>query len=590
MNAEMVIAIAIALGKALFYAIFAMTLAVVLTWADRRQGSMIQDRVGPNRAVVFLPGKLAALAALLPAVALGALALWHTSTVEFGSAPHLSATIIYSQLAILALWVTAVSIAGRVRVRGARNSFDVFVRGLGDPRRFVWAGLLLHVVTLMIGAMTRGTREGELLQEIGLRSGAALFAFVTVAGAFYVANSFAHEPKVGLRLIGLLHPAADGLKSIFKEDIVPPAADRLIHSLAPIISFFPVLIVMSVIPFGDRLCLGPQGDWATVLQPLSGACTGKSFSLQMVEFDVGVLFFFALGGTGIIGAALAGWASNNKYSLLGGLRAASQMVSYEVSLGLSLIGVFMIYGTMRVDEMIRWQSENAWGIFVQPFAFLLFFTAAIAESKRIPFDMPEGESEIVAGYYTEYSGMKFAMFFFAEYVAVVTSSALIVALFFGGWDLPFLTPSGIRLAFAGKVWVEAELPQLAVVLIGVAGFIGKTLLLCWLQLLIRWTLPRFRYDQLMNLTWRKLLPWALANVLVTGLVMMVVLTASPSMDKVLASLAELTRVVVAVAGLIGFGAFAMFLLKPASHRRLVVTSSARFADMLGATPTRSMGA
>ncbi|HMA91426.1 MAG TPA: NADH-quinone oxidoreductase subunit H, partial [Polyangiaceae bacterium] len=305
MNAEMGIEIAITLGKALFYAIFAMTLAVVLTWADRRQGSMIQDRVGPNRAVVFMPGKLAALAVLLPAVGLGALALWHTSTVEFGSEPHLPATIFYSQLAILTTWITAVGIAGRVRVRGAYNSFDVFVRGLGDPRRFIAAGLVLHLVTLMVGVMTRGTQQGELLQEIGLRSGAALFAFVTVAGAFYAANSFAREAKVGLRLLGLLHPAADGLKSIFKEDIVPPAADRLIHSLAPVISFFPVLIVMSVIPFGDRLCLGADGDWSRVLQPLNSACTGKSFSLQMLEIDAGVLFLFALGGTGIIGAALA---------------------------------------------------------------------------------------------------------------------------------------------------------------------------------------------------------------------------------------------------------------------------------------------
>lgn len=586
MNQQMLIAIAIAVGKALFYALFAMNLAVILTWQDRRQGSMIQDRVGPNRAVIFMPGKLAALAAFLPAVALGAFVLWRTTTLDLDAESRQYGAFAYSQLAILATWITAVSIAGRVRVRGPRNSFDVFVSGLGDPRRFVGFGLVLHLVTIVIGAMTRGTPEGALLEEIGLRSGAGVFAFVAIAGAFYAANSFAREPKVGLRLIGMLHPAADGIKSIFKEDFVPPAADRLIHSLGPFISFFPVLIVMAVIPFGDRLCLDAGALW----QPFSGTCRTTSFSLQLLEVDSGLLFYFALGGTGIIGAALAGWASNNKYSLLGGLRAASQMVSYEVTMGLSLVGVLMIYGTFRVEQMIAWQAQNTWGVFVQPLAFILFFTAAVAESKRIPFDMPEGESEIVAGYYTEYSGMKFAMFFFAEYVAVVTASAVMAALFFGGWDLPFVSSTGLHLALGQTVWLDLPLPHLAVVLLGVLGFIGKVLALCWLQLMIRWTLPRFRYDQLMRLSWRKLLPWSLANILATGLVVMVLLTAGPVVEESLKYLADLTKAFVALLGVVASVAFALFLLKPASHRRLVVTSSAKFADMLGATPTRSMGA
>lgn len=586
MNQPMLIDIAIAVGKALFYALFAMTLAVLLTWADRRQGSMIQDRVGPNRAVIFLPGKLAAAAVFLPAAAVGAWMLWRTSTADLDAESHSYGALAYSQLAILATWITAVAIAGRVRVRGPRNSFDVFVLGLGDPRRFVLAGIALHLVTLVIGAMTRGAPEGVLLEEIGLRSGAAVFAFVAIAGAFYAANSLAREGKVGLRLIGMLHPAADGLKSIFKEDIVPPAGDRLIHSLGPIISFFPVLIVMAVIPFGDRLCLDADGLW----RPFAGNCSTSWFSLQLLEIDAGLLFFFALGGTGIIGAALAGWASNNKYSLLGGLRAASQMVSYEVVMGLSLVGILMIYGTFRVEQMISWQAQNAWGIFVQPLAFILFFAAAVAESKRIPFDMPEGESEIVAGYYTEYSGMKFAMFFFAEYVAVVTSSAVMAALFFGGWDLPFVTASGIHLAMGKTVWLDVPLPHLVVVLLGVIGFIGKLLLLCWLQLMIRWTLPRFRYDQLMHLSWRKLLPWSLANVLATGLVAMVLLTSGPVIQDTLAYLADLTKALVAVLGIVAALAFAVFLFKPPTHRQLVVTSSAKFAQAFGATPTRSMGA
>jgi NADH-quinone oxidoreductase subunit H len=590
MSTELLVTIAVALGKALFYALFAMNLAVILTWADRRQGAMIQDRVGPNRAVIFMPGKLAAIAALLPALGVGGLVLFWTTKTDFDASSRMVASAVFSQAAILVTWLTATAIAGRVRVRGVRSSFDVFVRGLGDPRRFVAVGLVLHATTMVAGVVMRGQPSGELLEEIGFRSGAALLSFVIVGGALYAANSLAKEPQVGLRLLGLLHPAADGLKSIFKEDIVPPGADRLIHSIAPIISFFPALIVMGVIPFGDRLCLPAGGDAASLLAPLSGVCTGTTFNLQLIDLDIGLLFFFALGGTGIIGAALAGWASNNKYSLMGGLRAASQMVSYEVTMGLALIGTLMVYGTLRIDKMIEWQSQNSWGIFVQPVAFVLFFAAAVAESKRIPFDSPEGESEIVAGYYTEYSGMKFAMFFFAEYVAVVTSSALMVALFFGGWALPFVEPSGLRVGIGSSVWIEQPLPQLVVVLLGVLGFVGKTLLLCWLQLLIRWTLPRFRYDQLMHLGWTKLLPWSLVNILATGLVMMVLSTAGADVQDVLSTLAQLSQLLVTIVATVGAIAFVGFMLKPAASRQKNTTSSARFAEMLGGTLTGRMGA
>ncbi|MGC4069820.1 MAG: NADH-quinone oxidoreductase subunit H [Polyangiaceae bacterium] len=436
---------------------------------------------------------------------------------------------------------------------------------------------------------TRGRAEGELLEEIGLRSGPSVLAFVIIGGAVYAAAGLVREKRVGLRLLGLLHPAADGLKSIFKEDIVPGGVDRLVHSLAPLISFFPALIVMAVVPFGDKLCLGTGGDASALFEPASAVCTGKTFGLQLVDLDMGLLFFFAIGGTGIIGAALAGWASNNKYSLMGGLRAASQMVSYEVTMGLTLIGAIMIYGTLRIDRMVEWQAQNAWGIFVQPLAFVLFFAAAVAESKRIPFDLPEGESELVAGYFTEYSGMKFAMFFFAEYVAVVTSSALMVAMFLGGWSLPFLDRDGLRVVFGETVWLELALPQLAVVLVGVFAFIAKTVVLCWLQLLIRWTLPRFRYDQLMSLGWRKLLPWSLVNVLVTAVVMMLISNLSGD-GSTLTLLGHLSDAVVALFGLVATGLFFNFVMKPVSHRRLVVTSSARFAEMLGGTRLGDMGA
>ena len=264
-------------------------------------------------------------------------------------------------------------------------------------------------------------------------------------------------------------------------------------------------------PFGDTLCFGVDKDGSKVLTellpyvPKDGVCSEGALPLGVFDLNVGVLYFFALAGTGIVGAALAGWASDNKFSLLGGLRAASQMVSYEVTMGLTLIGVFMIYGTLQVDDMVRWQADNAWGVFVQPLAFVLFFAAAVAESKRIPFDMPEGESEIVAGYFTEYAGMKFAMFFFAEYIAVVTSSALMAAIFLGGWHLPFINRDGHRDRDRRSGLPEpGDAPRLVVV-IGLLGFILKTIVLCWLQLTIRWTLPRFRYDQLMKLGWRKLL-------------------------------------------------------------------------------------
>jgi len=302
------------------------------------------------------------------------------------------------------------------------------------------------------------------------------------------------------------------------------------------------------------------------------------------------LYFFALAGTGIVGAALAGWASDNKYSLLGGVRAASQMVSYEVTMGLTLVGAVMVYGTLRVDKMIEWQSQNAWGIFVQPLAFFLFFTASVAESKRIPFDIPEGESEIVAGYFTEYAGMKFAMFFFAEYIAVVTSAGLMSAIFLGGWDLPFLYRDGLHVTIGQTVIFEQALPHLVIVIVGALGFVLKTLTLCWLQLMIRWTLPRFRYDQLMRLGWRKLLPASLGNVLATGLIVMAIVSAGPGVAEFMALLADYSKAIVALAGLGGFIYFVVFLVKPVHKRQSLASTSAQFAAAAGGTRSARMSA
>jgi len=583
-------------AKAFFIVMFAMNLAVILTWADRRQGAVMQDRVGPNRAVIWLPTRLAQVMAVLPAFVVAAgIVFLVFFTGEVQGAVRTLRAMIFSHLAILVTWLTALMIAARVKRRGPRNKFDVFIKSIGDPRRIFYLGLAGHALTFVAAGMLRGSELGHTLRDFGYGGGAALLAFSIVLGAGYAAFSINREPRVGLRLFGLLHPAADGLKTLFKEDIVPPNADKFLHGLAPIISFFPALVVLAVVPFGDTLCFGTQDGKLDITRiaasvPRGGLCVEGALPLQVVSVNVGILYFFALAGTGIVGAALAGWASDNKFSLLGGLRAASQMVSYEVTLGLTIVGAMMVYGTPRIDEMVRWQVEHAWGVFVQPLALILFFAASIAEAKRIPFDIPEGESEIVAGYYTEYAGMKFAMFFFAEYIAVVSSSALMAALFFGGWHLPFVNRDGLHLAFGDTQILTQQLPHVFVIVLGVLAFIGKTIVLCWVQLSIRWTLPRFRYDQLMRLGWRKLLPASLLNILATGLIVLAVQESGASFQNGLRVLGDLTEGFVALAGL-GFGIwFVLFLLKPAEHRRLLATSAAQFAASMGGTRTSRMGA
>lgn len=316
-----------------------------------------------------------------------------------------------------------------------------------------------------------------------------------------------------ITLIGLLHPLADALKFIWKEDFVPPNADKLLHALGPIVALVPAIVVLAVIPFGGTLWLDHTGD---VLAP-GLELTGQQIPMQVANVNVGILFIFAVAGTGVVGAAIAGYSSDSKYSLLGGVRAAGQMVSYEVALGLTLVGCFMIYGTLLLNEMVEWQMSAwyRWGIFVQPLAFFLFFTAAIAEQKRIPFDVPEGESELAAGYFTEYSGMKFGMFFMGEFIEMITHGALILTIFLGGYDLPFLEPYGFD--FFGYT---VPLAHGAVVTLQVITFVLKLVVMIWLQMMIRWSLPRFRYDQIMQLCWKLLLPLAIANILVTGVVIL----------------------------------------------------------------------
>lgn len=313
-----------------------------------------------------------------------------------------------------------------------------------------------------------------------------------------------------IRAAGLVHSIADGIKMVWKEDWEPVGGDKTLYRLAPIISIVPPLCLFAVIPFGPTLHTDHMRDLWSADWTLE-----KAIPMRITSLDVGLLYIFAVAGAGVIGAALAGWSSNNKFSLLGGLRASSQMVSYEVAMGLSLVGSFMIYQSVQPGDMVTWQTQHCWGILVQPLAFILFFTAAIAETKRVPFDVPEGESEVVAGYFTEYAGLKFGMFAAGELVEVCTSSAILVTVFLGGWQFPFVQNTGFEFHYGG-IDISWHWAHFVVVLVGLLTFALKVIGLVFLQLQIRWTLPRFRYDQIMMLGWRILLPAALVNVLLTG--------------------------------------------------------------------------
>lgn len=306
---------------------------------------------------------------------------------------------------------------------------------------------------------------------------------------------------LGITALGLFHAIADAIKLIMKEDFVPGRGNKIVHTLAPVIALVPPLAIFAVIPFGDRLMVGKY-----------------NINLQISDLPLAVFFIFAMSAFGIYGTFLGGWASRNNFSLLGALRGLAQMISYEVTLGLTLAGILMIYGSANLQEIVRKQGEMilgiipAWGIVYQLPAFILFLASSIAENKRTPFDLPEGESEII-GYFVEYSGMKFAMFMFSEYAEIVLISALATTFFLGGWQVPFLLANGFH--FPGNIFVP--LPHLLVVLLQVASFSIKVIAFSWFLLLIRWTLPRFRFDQLMSLCWKGILPLTLLNIFITGL-------------------------------------------------------------------------
>lgn len=339
-----------------------------------------------------------------------------------------------------------------------------------------------------------------------------------------------------LRLKGILHFVADAIKMISKEDFIPGSVHRGLFTLAPLLAIGPVLIAFAIIPFGPTifphsftealdvgaLARGEHLDWFK-----------DSIRLQIVQLDFGLLFYFAILTLANYGGTIAGWASYNKFALLGGLRSSSQMMSYEVSMGLSLMGCFLLVGSLEpgfivsagVSSKMAASNPLNWLWLWQAPALVLFFIAAIAETKRAPFDLPEGEPEII-GYFVEYSGLRWGLFFLAEFMEIVFISAVVTTIFFGGWQVPFLDPDGFR--FGGFVtqindaWVStggyvAKLPHGVVVALQLGAFGLKVVILSWLQLMIRWTLPRMRADQLMNLGWKVLLPAALGWTMFTAL-------------------------------------------------------------------------
>ncbi len=289
--------------------------------------------------------------------------------------------------------------------------------------------------------------------------------------------------------MGLLQPAADGVKNIMKEETYPDAADRVLFVLAPALAFIPAMITWAVIPLGSPL----PTPWGRI-------------DLVVADLPIGFLFTLAISSLGVYGIVLAGWASNSKYSLLGGLRSSAQMVSYEISMGLGAIAVLLLAGNVSIDTIIQQQAVQGWNVFLLSIACFVFIIASFAETNRLPFDMPEAESELVAGYHAEYSAMKFSLFFIAEYANMITASALIVTLFFGGWDIPF------------TLWDNAAPWSVLKSVLTVGAFVSKLAFFLFFFMWIRWTLPRFRYDQLMSLGWKLLLPLSLVYIVLIAAV------------------------------------------------------------------------
>jgi NADH-quinone oxidoreductase subunit H len=395
--------------------------------------------------------------------------------------------------------------------------------GAVDPVYYYFGASIANVVTLMLVVMMV---SGSLL-TVAERKWSALLQNRIGANRIRV---------FGSALGGIPFLIADALKMLTKERVEPTGRTRLLYELGPILAFAPVFALFAIVPVGPALpiqALVPSVVGTTIAVPL-----------QVATIDAGLIYLFALASLQVYGTSLAGWSSNSKLALLGGVRASSQMISYEVSLGLALVGSMIAFRSLRLEEMVAAQAIPvigpipAWGLLVQPVGFLIFFASAFAETKRAPFDLPEGESEIV-GYFIEYSGMKFGLMFLAEFVEIVVLSAVVTAVFLGG-SHPVVSPD----------WLRAQVSPLWFGAIGAAAFLAKMIVMMWLQITIRWLLPRFRYDQIQKLCWKILLPAALVNIFVTAAVVLVSSDGNPTVDpgdlQALAWMGVATLVVIAI--------------------------------------------
>jgi NADH-quinone oxidoreductase subunit H len=288
---------------------------------------------------------------------------------------------------------------------------------------------------------------------------------------------------------GMLQPLADGIKMFMKEEIIPKSADKVLFVLGPSLAMMTACMTGVVIPWGSSLIID-----------------GKEYIMQITDVNIGILYVFGVVSVGVYGIMIGGWASNNKFSLLGALRASSQMISYELAMGMSIVALVMMTGTLSVRQIVESQPGGHWNVFVQPLGFLLFLICAFAETNRTPFDLPECETELVGGYHTEYSSMKLGFYLFAEYINMFISSAIIVCLFFGGYNFPFIS--------------ELGLSHNMLAILGTVIFFAKVFFFIFFFMWIRWTIPRFRYDQLMRVGWKVLIPLAVVNIVLTAVYLM----------------------------------------------------------------------
>jgi NADH-quinone oxidoreductase subunit H len=353
------------------------------------------------------------------------------------------------------------------------------------------------------------TPEFKGLLLVGAIKGAVVFGVLFLAIAFvtWLERRVAAwiQNRIGPNRVGpqgLFQPIADGLKNFVKEELIPGEAHKVLFILAPAMAFVPSMLLFAVIPFAAPLPL----NFDFTLPLLGQFVHAGAVPMIIADLPIGFLFILAMSSLAVYGIVFAGWASGNKYSLLGGLRSGAQMVSYEIALGLSLIPILLVAGDVRLTEIVRMQQESLWFILPLTLAFVFFVISALAENNRLPFDLPEAEAELVGGYHTEYSSMRFAIFFLAEYGALITMSALMATFFFGGWDIPLTH------------WDEGE-PSVFKWLLTLGFFGGKTFFFIFCYIWIRWTLPRFRFDQLMSLGWKVLLPVGLSYVMVLAAAM-----------------------------------------------------------------------